>query len=314
VPDFRVADTAPEHPKLRAAGIAAAGIWSMAGAHCMNPAHLTDGWVPEHWVHAWAGGRRAAAKLVEVRLWTRSARGGIPGYQFHDWLSIQRSAAQIEDEKAAARERAKRSRERSERAAQRTANVRRTDTAAHPVDNSDPDTESGASRVTPAGRRARVHAREATTSHPVDNAAAEVSPAETSDGAGAGAPHVTRESHDSLSLTLTPSGSGGGETSSSERVARQNDPPAPNLDPTNPRCAEHRDIPATERGPNCRACRAVREQLEQQPGPRRDLEARGCPWCDADGWRIDPENRHRGALIPGVRCDHTPLVVAEAAS
>jgi hypothetical protein len=273
VPDFRVADTAPEHPKLRAAGIAAAGIWSMAGAHCMNPAHLTDGWVPEHWVHAWAGGRRAAAKLVEVRLWTRSARGGIPGYQFHDWLSIQRSAAQIEDEKAAARERAKRSRERSERAAQRTANVRRTDTAAHPVDNSDPDTESGASRVTPAGRRAPAYTRVRRPRHTLWITRLQKSHLRKRQTVQV---QVHRTSHVSHT-TPYPSPSPlvvqvGGKTSSSERVARQNDPPPR----TSTRPTRAAPSTATSRRPNAArtAGPAVPSESSSSSSPARGATSR----------------------------------------
>lgn len=105
MPDFRVADTASEHPKLRAAGLPAAGLWSMAGSWSMNPAHMTDGWVPEYWVVGWPQGKKSAAKLVEVGLWVPMERGGQPGWQFHDWFDINRSASSVEDEKRKARER-----------------------------------------------------------------------------------------------------------------------------------------------------------------------------------------------------------------
>lgn len=108
MPDFRVAETAAEHPKLRTVGLAAAGLWSMAGAYSMR--ELTDGWVPEYWVLTWPGARPAVKKLVEVGLWSKEARLGIPGYRFHDWLSIQRSAASVEAERAEGRERARKSR------------------------------------------------------------------------------------------------------------------------------------------------------------------------------------------------------------
>lgn len=105
MPDFRVADTASEHPKLRAAGLVAAGLWSMAGSWSMNPAHMTDGWVPEYWVVGWPQGKKSAAKLVEVGLWEPLARAGQAGWQFHDWDTIQRSASSVEDEKRKARDR-----------------------------------------------------------------------------------------------------------------------------------------------------------------------------------------------------------------
>lgn len=109
MPDFRVAETAPEHPKLRAAGLAAAGLWSMAGGYAMR--ELTDGWVPDYWVQTWPAGKKHAATLVKVGLWTPQERSGIPGYRFHDWHDIQRAAAAIHAERAEGRERARRSRE-----------------------------------------------------------------------------------------------------------------------------------------------------------------------------------------------------------
>lgn len=102
MPDFRVSDTAAEHPKLRAAGLAAAGLWAAAGSWSMNPAHLTDGWVPAYFVDGWQGGRRCARRLVEVGLWAEYTRNGIQGFQFHDWLDFQRSAEQVQSEKEAA--------------------------------------------------------------------------------------------------------------------------------------------------------------------------------------------------------------------
>ena len=248
MPDFRVAETAPEHPKLRAAGLAAAGLWSLAGAYSMGQAQLTDGWVPEYWVQSWPNGKRSAVRLVEVGLWTHEKRHGTPGFRFHDWFDVQRSSSQIEEEREASRARARKSRQKS--------GARSTERAAH----------------------------------------------------------VTRESHDSLSLSLTqtPYRDFGGEGPDLDARAGANGPPAPKLDPSNPRCPRHRDLPAGELGPPCRACRDARLAVESAAaaGPARDVDAeqarRVCSWCDADGWRIDPRNPHRGPLIPGARCDHTP--------
>lgn len=103
MPDFRVADTAPEHPKLRAVGLAAVGLWATAGAYAMR--ELTDGWVPEYWVLTWPSGKAQAAKLVSVGLWRREPRKGIAGYGFHDWTDYQRPAEKIAKERAEARER-----------------------------------------------------------------------------------------------------------------------------------------------------------------------------------------------------------------
>jgi hypothetical protein len=123
MPDFRLAETAPEHPKLRAAGLAAAGLWSLAGGYAMR--ELTDGWVPEYWITTWPSGKKHAATLVTVGLWVAETRNGIPGYRFRDWLDYQRPAAKIHEERRKGRERAQRSRERSgERSAEVTADVR----------------------------------------------------------------------------------------------------------------------------------------------------------------------------------------------
>lgn len=123
VPDFRVADTAPEHPKLRAVGLPAIGLWAAAGAYAMR--ELTDGWVPEYWVLTWPGAKRHAAALVGIGLWERETRTGIPGYRFRDWFDYQRPASKIHEEREKGKERARRSRERSgERAASRDTDVR----------------------------------------------------------------------------------------------------------------------------------------------------------------------------------------------
>lgn len=103
MPDFRILDTADEHPKMRIAGPAAVGLWAMAGARAMRD--LTDGWVSEHYVAGWPNGKRHAATLVKVGLWSREERRGVPGYQFHDWGQVQRTAAQIETERARSRDR-----------------------------------------------------------------------------------------------------------------------------------------------------------------------------------------------------------------
>lgn len=93
MPDFRVADTAPEHRKLRTAGLPAAGLWAMAGGYAMR--ELTDGWVPAYFVQSWPNGTRSAAALVRVGLWTPETLDGIKGYRFHDWHDVQRSVNDI---------------------------------------------------------------------------------------------------------------------------------------------------------------------------------------------------------------------------
>lgn len=103
MPDFRIAESAAEHRKLRAAGLPAAGLWSLAGAWAMR--ELTDGWVPAYWVASWPGGMKHARTLVSVGLWYAEERDRIPGYVFHDWPDYQRSAEQVEHERQRARDR-----------------------------------------------------------------------------------------------------------------------------------------------------------------------------------------------------------------
>ncbi|MGD9989393.1 hypothetical protein [Pseudonocardia sp.] len=77
---------------------------------------------------------------------------------------------------------------------------------------------------------------------------------------------------------------------------RATTPPAePNLDPNNPRCADHAAIPATERGPDCRACQAVRREVQEHVADdvlaetarraawRAEVDA--CDECDENGKR-----------------------------
>jgi hypothetical protein len=76
---------------------------------------------------------------------------------------------------------------------------------------------------------------------------------------------------------------------------RATPPPADNLDPDNPRCAEHAAIPAGERGPDCPACGRLRRGAERQAADRvaaelAERQARraaidDCEACDERGMR-----------------------------
>jgi hypothetical protein len=71
----------------------------------------------------------------------------------------------------------------------------------------------------------------------------------------------------------------------------------------------------------CRVCRDARlaEERAAEAAAEHERElaaadahrARHCRWCNADGWRIDPDNPHRGPLTPGARCDHRPVRLVE---
>lgn len=108
---FRVDDTFHSHPKVRAAGLAAAGLWGAAGSYCM--AYKTDGFIPDWWINSWgAAGKAAARKLVEVGLWEGAIEDIARGYRFHDWSDYQASSDEVERDREFARERQRRRRDR----------------------------------------------------------------------------------------------------------------------------------------------------------------------------------------------------------
>lgn len=98
----------------------------------------------------------------------------------------------------------------------------------------------------------------------------------------------------------------GGESLDSSGPSQN--PPPPEIDPSNPRCIDHRHIGPAERGPSCAACGRVRQLAERQAvdakqgradaARRRQSAIDACPWCDIAGWL--PEQTERGV----VRCDH----------
>lgn len=102
---FKVDDTLGSHPKARAAGLAAMGLWVTAGA--WSSQHLTEGFVPDWYVNSWPSGQKRAANLVQSGLWIEAEAGFI----FHQWEERNPSKEQVEAERAAARERQRRHRE-----------------------------------------------------------------------------------------------------------------------------------------------------------------------------------------------------------
>lgn len=109
MPWFKVDDTLHSHPKPRKAGLAAVGLWSLAGSYAMN--YKTDGFVPEWFVASWPQGRRLADLLVKHGLWEIGEKDGEAGWYFHDWLHYQPSSDEIEQDRENARERQRRRRE-----------------------------------------------------------------------------------------------------------------------------------------------------------------------------------------------------------
>lgn len=108
---FNVDDQAHNHPKVRAAGLHAYGLWTVAGSWCRG--YKSDGDVPAWFVVGWPSGRKLAARLVEVGLWhahdhecPECPQPKDPdGYVFHDWLDINTSALEVERQREQQRKR-----------------------------------------------------------------------------------------------------------------------------------------------------------------------------------------------------------------
>lgn len=111
MPWFRVDDDLALHPKAIAAGNTALGLWVRAGAYSAQ--YLTDGFVPVSMIATLGGRPRDARALVDARLWSQVAGG----YQFHDWAIYQPSRADVEADRAGARERMRKVRQAKREAA-----------------------------------------------------------------------------------------------------------------------------------------------------------------------------------------------------
>lgn len=108
---FKVDDRFHHHPKAIAAGLAALGLWTVAGSWSVD--NLTDGFIPRHVLASLspdAHRGRLAKRLVEAGLWDE-----VPGegWQFHDWGDDgrQKTSEQVKAERKATRERQARFRE-----------------------------------------------------------------------------------------------------------------------------------------------------------------------------------------------------------
>lgn len=114
MPWFRVDDTLHSHPKIRRAGLAAMGLWTIAGSYSCQ--YLTEGFVPDWVVNSHKSGSRLAHILISSGLWERSERDGETGYLFHDWDHFQMSKEEIEADREHNRERQRRFREKKREA------------------------------------------------------------------------------------------------------------------------------------------------------------------------------------------------------
>ena len=99
---FSVDDQFHSHPKAKRAGLAALGLWTLAGSWCR--AYKSDGFVPAWWVQERRGQRHADA-LVAAGLWHPCSEGGEPGYRFHDWHDVHDASDETERQRELGRER-----------------------------------------------------------------------------------------------------------------------------------------------------------------------------------------------------------------
>jgi len=101
---FKVDDTLAAHPKVNRAGLAAMGLWVLAGS--WSSQQLTDGYVPLWFVTRLEGGRRAADRLVKVGLWHEVVNeDGELGFTFHEWEQANPTRDAVVTRREMARER-----------------------------------------------------------------------------------------------------------------------------------------------------------------------------------------------------------------
>lgn len=111
MPWVRIDDDFHGHPKVLAAGLAGAGLYTRALSYCGK--YLTDGYVPDTWVAAAiAGERRDTPRRVEAAgLWQRAPDGR--GWLIPDFLEFNPSAKDVKLDRDLGRVRAQRSRDRT---------------------------------------------------------------------------------------------------------------------------------------------------------------------------------------------------------
>ncbi|WP_157116938.1 hypothetical protein [Nocardia vaccinii] len=116
-------DSFYDHPKVLDAGVAAIGLWTLAGAYCAR--HLTDGVITDRQIRAIGGTRKQAAKLVEVGLWScDDASPNARRYFFNDWSEYQPSRADVTTRRRDDAERKREARAKKAREQQKRENVR----------------------------------------------------------------------------------------------------------------------------------------------------------------------------------------------
>lgn len=107
---FKVDDKLHSHKKAARAGVAAMGLWTVAGSWCAD--HLTDGFVPDYIAHRLAPGSAddLAMALVDAGLWTFDEEDGDKGWRFNDWDDYQPTRDEVEAKREQERDKKRRQR------------------------------------------------------------------------------------------------------------------------------------------------------------------------------------------------------------
>lgn len=96
---FKVDDKVHSHKKAARAGVAAMGLWTVAGSWCAD--HLTDGFVPDYIAERLAPGQAddLAVLLVHAGLWESDVHDGDDGWRFRDWCDYQPTRDDVEQKR-----------------------------------------------------------------------------------------------------------------------------------------------------------------------------------------------------------------------
>lgn len=107
---MKVDDRLHAHPKPRRAGLAAMGLWVLAGSWVADS--LSDGFLPTQQPWAWAGpdAPDLAQRLVDAGLWLPTEQAGEAGWLFHDWPDFQPTKADVMARRVVEREKKRRQR------------------------------------------------------------------------------------------------------------------------------------------------------------------------------------------------------------
>ena len=104
---FRVDDKLHDHRKARRAGVAAMGLWVLAGSWCQ--ANKSPGFVPEAVIARWgeeanpqASAQALATRLVDACLWVATEEAGEKGFQFLGWETWQPNQEELRERRRAA--------------------------------------------------------------------------------------------------------------------------------------------------------------------------------------------------------------------